>query len=184
MSAAGLQGSVVDHATAAHARFCRAGGGGREGALDRHGVRCALAAVTGRVPCAAEIDALMGACGDAGVTATALGRYAQERALPLTAADADAAAVREAFRALDDRCEGYISREALQRAAKECGLLAERGAEFAFELDAAFQELDEDGDGRLSAREFFVAMTSRGGASHLPSAAPAHVRQCGHACAT
>lgn len=172
-----LLGCAAEEASAAHARFCCG-----SAALSRHGVRCALAALTGKAPCAAEVDALVAACGTHGVTEAALVAYAQSRsgeqgqgaaALEGEGADVGAgvgaglaqresAAVRAAFRALDARCDGFVSKASVREAAVACGLAKGRDDAVVAQLEAAFDELDDDADGRLSASEFFAAMTMAG----------------------
>ncbi|KAG1677155.1 hypothetical protein FOA52_000961 [Chlamydomonas sp. UWO 241] len=119
--------------------------------LDRHGFKCAFAALTGVKPSRAHWDAL---------PKDSHGRLCQAAfadAASRVLSDRDAAdATRQVFRAFDVRCAGFIARQDAHAV-----FSAAAPAVSARVVDEVFDELDLDRDGRVSFTDFATMMRVR-----------------------
>ncbi|KAK9804252.1 hypothetical protein WJX72_003552 [[Myrmecia] bisecta] len=122
---------------------------GTNGWLDRSGVKCALASLLGYKPTPLEVDRVMQRCPCGQVDMTTFVQYAEAR---LAMRDPDEH-MRNIFKAFDQRRAGFITCQDLHTAVQQSAPHIP-----ARTVDTMFDELDADGDGRVSCREFMAMM--------------------------
>lgn len=128
--------------------------GGSKGHLTRHELKAAHLALLGYVPSLLELDALLPkrpGC-DIGM---ALPEFCTVMAQRVRTQDCDDV-IRRTFRAFDTQLKGYVSFADMQSALQEVapGLPPHTAS-------LAFSQIDADGDGRVSYKDFYSMMTSR-----------------------
>ena len=128
--------------------------GGSKGHLTRHELRAAHLAVLGYVPSLLELDVLLPKRPGCQI-GMALPEFCTVMAQRVRTQDCDDV-IRRTFRAFDTQLKGYVSLADLQAALQEVapGLPAHTAS-------LAFSQVDADGDGRVSYKDFYSMMTSR-----------------------
>ena len=128
--------------------------GGSKGHLTRHELRAAHLAVLGYVPSLLELNALLPKRPGCHI-GMALPEFCTVMAQRVRTQDCDDV-IRRTFRAFDTQLKGYVSFADLQGALHEVapGLPPHTAS-------LAFSQVDGDGDGRVSYKDFYSMMTSR-----------------------
>eukprot|EP00238_Polyblepharides_amylifera_P004585 CAMPEP_0196581250 /NCGR_PEP_ID=MMETSP1081-20130531/33183_1 /TAXON_ID=36882 /ORGANISM="Pyramimonas amylifera, Strain CCMP720" /LENGTH=154 /DNA_ID=CAMNT_0041901407 /DNA_START=72 /DNA_END=533 /DNA_ORIENTATION=+ len=124
---------------------------GSKGWLSKSDLKCAMLSLFGRKPTKDEVEQLMQPCDyqlDFGAFQTAM----EEKLSLLEPGDR----IRQIFKAFDKRCFGFIGREDLHAVFHDCLPHIKSSV-----IDEIFDEVDTDGDGRVSCREFELLMCGK-----------------------
>lgn len=125
---------------------------GSKGWLSRQDLKCAMASLTGYKPSKVEVENIMRGTKDEQICLQVFQRHMEEK---LAMLDPDER-VRRLFKAFDIRCCGFISRDDLR------SVFAESLPSIPITVvDEVFDEVDADGDGRVSCREFESMLRGR-----------------------
>lgn len=137
-----------------------------DGALTRHGLKCAVTCLTGMPPSRLELDAILPKHAPAdGEPAPTLGAEAFSSAMrELLCAVDEADVIRQTFRAFDTAYKGYITFDDF---AKAFALTAPHI--HADTLRLVFDEVDTDRNGKVSWGEFERMMRSRAHRLDMPT---------------
>lgn len=130
---------------------------GKKGYLDKEDLKVANVALFGYKPSKVEVQRMLadhGACKNTGETATGfnLESFTNLMLRKMSASDEDDE-IRSVFLAFDSQCRGFLTLSDLQRAVS---ITAPHLPSHA--IETAFREIDRDGDGRVSYRDFEYMM--------------------------
>ena len=155
MASTGVRAGATDSVLARvdHSAICAtflAFDSGAKGALTRHELRCAHLSLLGYAPSRLELDALLPKHSQ-----MELAQFCEAMAARLCAQEPDDA-IRRAFRAFDAGLKGFVDRRDLQ-------LVVDAVAPHLppQTVALAFDQVDGDGDGRVSYHDFYSMMSAR-----------------------
>ncbi|GMH42431.1 hypothetical protein BSKO_10350 [Bryopsis sp. KO-2023] len=119
--------------------------------LTKHQVKCAIASLVGRKPTQVEVRSLLDLTPNQQVDLDLFMAYMKDRAR----CQSEDEHIRAIFKAFDRRCMGFLVRDDLHRIFNG---IASHVPDIV--VDEMFDEIDSDGDGRVSCREFAAMMKS------------------------
>ncbi|XP_038071400.1 EF-hand calcium-binding domain-containing protein 11-like [Patiria miniata] len=123
---------------------------GSNGYLSREDLKMAVVTLFGYKPSKYEADQMMKGCeGSEGITET---QFLSLMSSKLAAQDRDEE-IRQIFMTFDTHCRGFVTVDDLHRAFSEVAPRIPR-----HRVDTLFKEVDRDGDGRVSYRDFEFMM--------------------------